>query len=703
MKKHLMIFLILLFMCIPITHVHALTIDSNNNGSNDSSIIKTYDYKFSSDTTLTGVFAADTFPFDVTKDWSPSSCYLNLVFTQSPLLNKNQDTITVLLNNNAIYSENISKKLGYKENIKVAIPIDSLASGSNEIKIKTYKTITNSPCADDVNPSNWITIHKESFVHLDFTDKTNSSTLKNYPYPFMKPVDVTPTNSIILLPDGASSAETTGAMLITANFGKRRDFDNVNINIYQNSSSQIKKDTDIIYIGSKNDTPPELLSMLSAAELKSADTNAIIKYGPSPYNKDKKLLLILSNNTQNLVKACKLLSNSNQMPQFDVNTITVDNKLNVSDIKAPTKDLYSFLDMGYGDTTLQGLFKQQSTFNVSIPNNKLIEDTAKIAIKMKYSQNLDFNRSLMSVYINGIPVGSVKLSAAKANDDSVELRLPSEVRNMSNYNITVSFDLEEKDVTCKLSQGSSPWAFISNQSYIYLPSKASKDYSLENYPSPFISNGSFNNTLIVIPDKPSIKELNYLANILAFEGHSLKLNTGNFNVIKTSLFDKSKYTGNIIVFGLPQDNKLIKDLNNSLNIKFNSSYTAFLSNSKMNLSDGYSSNLASLDMFTSPYNNKSTIMVITAIKEEDLALATNYLTDYDLIKSLTGDGLVIDGDGNIKHGYYNIKDPTIIDTTPGNTSAISSTTKSLFVFISFIIIFLIVILTLFIKNYRRKK
>lgn len=698
MKKYMMIFLILIFICIPISHVHALTIDQGSNTN-------VYDYKFDKDTTLSGVFGVDTFSFNVDKNWSASQCYLNLVFTQSQLLNKNQDTITILINNQPVYSANISGKLGYKENIKVAIPIDKICTGSNEIKIKTYKTITTLPCADDVNPSNWITIHKESTVHLDFKDNTNSSTIKSYPSPFMKNLDGTLTNSIILLPDNTSDAETTGAMLITANFGQRRSFDNVNVNIdvYKNSLSELKNNKDIIYIGRKDDTPAELLAKLTPSELKSADSNAIIKYVISPYNKDKKLLLIISNNAENLVRACKLLSSSDLMSQFNVNTITVNSSMDVLDIKTPSKDLYSFLDMGYGDTNLQGLFKQESTYNVSISNNKLIEDTAKVSIKMRYSQNLDFNRSLMTVYINDIPIGSKRLSAANSNDDSVEFKLPSTVRSMSNYNITVSFDLEQKDVLCKLGQGSSPWFFVSNQSYIYLPSKASKDYSLENYPSPFISNGSFNDLTVVIPDNPTLKELNYLANILAFEGHSLKLNTGSLTVIKSSQFDKTKYTGNIIVFGLPADNKLIKTLNSSLNIKFNSSYTSFLSNTKMNLLDGYSSNLASLQMITSPYNAKSTIMVITAIKEEDLALAANYLTDFDLVKTLIGDGTVIDRDGNIKHGYYNIKDPTIIDATSSNISTISSNTKSLFVFISFIVIFLIVIMTLIIKSYKRKK
>jgi hypothetical protein len=424
----------------------------------------------------------------------------------------------------------------------------------------------------------------------------------------------------------------------------------------------------------------------------------------SPYNKSKKLLLIISNNGENLIKACRLLSSKDLLTQIDSNSITVDSSMKVYDIIAPSSDTFSFLDMGYDNSNLEGLFKQEATYNVSIPNNKLIKDTSKICIKMRYSQNLDFNRSLMTVYINDIPVGSKKLTAENANNDVFEFNLPKEVRSLSNYNINVSFDLEVKDVTCRFREDTSPWAFISNKSTIYLPSEGSKDYTLENYPNPFVSNGSFNNTTVVLPEKPTTTELNYLANILAFQGHSLKLNTGKLNVVKSNEFNSEDYNDNLIVFGTPSSNKLIKDLNKNMNIKFNDAFTAFLSNDKMTLLDGYAEKLASLQMITSPYNKKNIIMVITAVKEEDLELAKNFLTDFNFITKLSGDGVLIDTDGNIKSGYFNVKAPTIIeDNTITNTAGISNGTKSLFVFLAFIVIFFIGTMIVFIKSYRRRK
>ncbi|MGH4120140.1 cellulose biosynthesis cyclic di-GMP-binding regulatory protein BcsB [Clostridium sp.] len=697
MKKHIWFLVVLIFMFIPVLNVKAITSDDNNP-------IKTKNYNFDEDTTMSGVFGTDNFSINVDKFWIVKECYLNLVFTQSQLLNKDQDTLTVLINNQPIYSINIGQKFGYKETIKVGIPVDKLTAGFNEIKIKTYNRITDKPCADDVNSGNWITIHKDSTVHIDFEDKTDSNMIANYPFPFMKTREETPTNSIILLPDSIDKNEVTGAMILASNFGQRRSFSNINLNIYVKSSSEIKKNVDIIYIGRKDDTSKELLSILTEGELKRADSNAIIKYVVSPYNKNKKLLLIISNNSENLIKACNLLSSKDLLTQIDSNSITVDSSMSVYDIIVPLRNTFSFLDMGYDNSNLEGLFKQEATYNISIPNNKLIKDTSKISIKMRYSQNLDFNRSLMTVYINDIPIGSKKLTAKDAENDVAEFKLPKEVRNLSNYNIVVSFDLEVVDATCRFKEDTSPWAFISNKSTIYLPSEGSKDYTLENYPSPFVSNGSFNNTTVVLPEKPTTTELNYLANIIAFQGHSLKLNTGKLYVIKSNEFKSEYYNDNLIVFGTPSRNKLIKDLNKNMNIKFNDTFTAFLSNDKMTLLDGYDEKLASIQMITSPYNEKNIVMVITASKEEDLALSKNILTDFSLIKKLTGDAALIDRDGNIKNGYFNVKAPTIIeDNTVTKKADISNEIKSLFVFLAFIVVFLIVTLIVFIKRYHRRK
>lgn len=695
MKKLICVLLVLIFIYTPTANVKALTI-------NDNILLSTYNYTFDKDTTMSGVFGTDNFSINIDKFWKIKECYLNLLFTQSQILNKDQDTLTVMINNQPIYSVNISGKIKYKENIKVNIPIDMLTSGFNEIKIKTYKNITDKPCADDVNSGNWITIHKDSAVHIDFEDKTDSNLLKNYPFPFMKTSEADVANSIILLPDNVSKEEITGAALIASNFGQIRNFDNVNINIFLESGSEAKKDADVIYIGRKDDTSKELLNLLTQDELINADNDAIIKYVTSPYNQNKKLLIIISNSGVNLIKACSLLSNQDLLSQFNTNTITVDNKMKVGDITLPSKDTFSFQDMGYDNSDLEGLFKQEASYHLSIPNNKLIKDISKIDIKMRYSENLDFNRSLMTVYINGIPVGSKKLASENANNDEIEFMLPKDVRNLSNYNIVVSFDLEVKDVTSRFNEGSTPWAFISNQSSIYLPSESSKESILENYPSPFIENGSYNNTTVVLPEKPDAKVLNFLADIFAFQGHNLQSNTGNLSVIKSNEFSKLKYNSNLIIFGTPSRNNLVKSINKNMYIKFNDSFTGFLSNDKMSLLSGYAGNLASIQMLTSPYNNKNTIMVITAAKEEDLSLAKNYLTNFSLIKRLTGNGVIIDRDGSIKSGYFSTKIP-IQAKTINTIIGISYETKLMFVFLAFILMFLVISLTIFIKrNHRRK-
>ncbi len=66
--------------------------------------------------------------------------------------------------------------------------------------------------------------------------------------------------------------------------------------VYKTSEANFKNKLDIIFIGSKNNTPKNLLALLSKEEINRIDKEAIIKEVISPYNPDKKLLLLISNN-----------------------------------------------------------------------------------------------------------------------------------------------------------------------------------------------------------------------------------------------------------------------------------------------------------------------------------------------------------------------------------------------------------------------
>ncbi len=234
-----------------------------------------------------------------------------------------------------------------------------MISGYNEVKIKVYSRISEKPCIDDVNSGNWFIIHKGSYVHMDFKDREDTKTLKEFPFPYLKASDENPANSMIMLPDNFSQGEITSAMMLCSNFGSKRKSDNVNMKVYKASEANLKNKLDIIFIGSKNNTPLDLLTLLSKEEINRLDKDAIVKEVISPYNPSKKLLLLISNNEKNMIKASKLLCSKDYMKQIDKDTIIVNNSMDVEDIKEEKANRVSLSDLGYGNVSLKDLLNRR--------------------------------------------------------------------------------------------------------------------------------------------------------------------------------------------------------------------------------------------------------------------------------------------------------------------------------------------------------
>lgn len=91
---------------------------------------------------------------------------------------------------------------------------------------------------------------------------------------------------------------------------------------------------------------------------------------------------------------------------------------------------------------LRGAGHRETSYFVSLPNDRTNADGSKVKLHFRYSKNLDFKRSLVTVYVNDITLGSKKLTAAKANGDEVTLEVPKGTSLGNNFVVQVAFDLE---------------------------------------------------------------------------------------------------------------------------------------------------------------------------------------------------------------------------------------------------------------------
>ena len=91
-----------------------------------------------------------------------------------------------------------------------------------------------------------------------------------------------------------------------------------------------------------------------------------------------------------------------------------------------TDGQYQLTDFGYDAVTLAGAFRQETSFTLAQPNAIRSGPLSAVQLHFRHSQALASNQSLLTVYVDGNPAGSVRLTPANANDGYLRVILPEE-------------------------------------------------------------------------------------------------------------------------------------------------------------------------------------------------------------------------------------------------------------------------------------
>lgn len=605
-------------------------------------------YKFQDDVTINGVIGSTERFFNVSQNWDVKDLKLNLVYTKSELLDVNYSTITVFINGEPVSSKRLDGDRKYQDKWQVNIPKELVKPGYNSISIKAYKTISDKICRDDSNTANWLVIHKQSDIELNYSLKSNSNEIKDYNSIFTNIGNEEYVDTTFVLPDKYNSNELSSIMNLSLNMGQKLKADNFKLDVKLKSNLK-EYNNNIIYVGGTNDTSADFLNLLSNDEKNQAKNKAVIKQVISPFNKEKRMILIISDNSKSLKNATKLICNNELLNELNSSSFIIDETKDVSDIKKDTKNKLTLNDLGYNDFLLKGPFSQETNFDVSIPKNKISTAGSILNLKFRYAKNLDFERSLVTVYVNDKPISSKKLSLEKADNDNLEVNLPRDVLGKNYYKIKVVFNLELKDLMCVTRDTDNPWAYILDSSFIKFDFKDNDSLNFKSYPYPFIDNQQANDINVVVSKNLNSSDLSNIANIIGNMGRDAVYNTGNLNVLTDSEFLNTNKKGNLIVIGTPDDNSILKDINKDLYIKFDKNFSGFENNDKIKfLDDKYSKQLSTIQLINSPYSKSNSAIIVSSLDKNSLSSSVRYLSDNNLTRDLKGDAAVVNRDGGIQ-------------------------------------------------------
>jgi cellulose synthase operon protein B len=664
------------------------------------SVAHTSDFVWGSPQTLHGIYSSTELYFTLPSYWDTKYAVVQVEYRVSQLIKDLPCSLTFSINKQPFYSCKIAYENNETKTLYVLIPKDLLNNDtenrSNYLVISGYARLYDKEgCIDDNGDANWITIGEASSLQVGYETKPHNNRIDYYPYPFMSAENKTGVDTSIEVANASQNEEVAAAMFIMSNLSKQTGEDNkLTIGTWDDLKTEAYKNR--IFIGLAKDTPTELQKYINQYkdQLKG---QALILFTNDDTNQP--LLIIVSDDADCLIEAAHLLADSDRVSQGKGSTTFV--KKGSADIKANAKkqsdmraDKYTLQEITGGGFDFIGPFHQVKTLFLPIPADYTLSADGKVAINFRYSKNLDFNRSMLTVYWGDIPIGSKKLSLEKADNDELTFFMPADVVGTYASNIKFAFDLEVSDLFCTTKQDEMPWAYITKDTSIYLPAENNVKLEFDNKPAPFQKAGSLNDVMLILSDKPSSSELTLMGRALAIYGESSDA-YGKLVVCKASEFSEKDANYNIITSGTPSTNNLIPKINDKLYFKYNAEGTEFLTNEKLILSSEYAGAIGTLQLIKSPYAENRAIFILTGPSDDAMKMVTKLVSNEKMLWNLKKDCVLIDSEGKTKSYLFQNdiiteKKPTLAESVSKNKNsllfALAGTSVMLVLFLAMILI-----------------
>ncbi|GAB4215345.1 MAG: cellulose biosynthesis cyclic di-GMP-binding regulatory protein BcsB [Roseiflexaceae bacterium] len=248
--------------------------------------------------------------------------YLDLVFVHAALLDYDQSSVTVSLNDEQIGSvrlDDTSTRLG---SARLVLPAGLLRPGVNQLTVRA-DLIPRAVCADPRAAGLWMVIRPESLLHLpagsgSAKDEPRTTDLRRYPLPFSTGQNLAHL-ALVLQPDDPAGWAVAGQLVF--DLGQRMQGQLADLVVAYGDAvpEPLRKERDLLLVGRPSALPlvGELASVLPAPFPAGSDfaqePDAPVSYrlapgtslgylqiAPSPWNKDRTILAVLGSTTEGL-------------------------------------------------------------------------------------------------------------------------------------------------------------------------------------------------------------------------------------------------------------------------------------------------------------------------------------------------------------------------------------------------------------------
>lgn len=600
-----------------------------------------YRYEWGQDGGLKGLFSESSLYFQTGK-WEIREAVLTLRLKTSGLLDTQLSYFTILLDGQP--AETVRIPQGGETSVYTALlPPEAFAEGSGHtVSVEAYLRGAADACEDESSLSAWMTILPDSALELRYDPLPDGGTIADFYQAFVAFENLEEGKCAAATGKDAPDSALTALARILAGVSQNTSGDYERISVLAAGPGQELKGTPyVIYVDRLERLPAYLEQAMTQVQKEYASAGAAVCLLKLP---DTDVLLVTGTDDKALQKAGDLLSNPVLLPDLPGTQVKVDAKVNYQTMPEEWDEYIPLTEYG---TQVKGNYEQSISFFIDCPTDKRAADSAQLSLDYRYSENLDFDKSLLTVLINGIPAGSRALTKEGADGTSELFKIPEDVGAVGGFTVETRFLLYPAGEWCELTPEELPWAYVANTSMLKWTTVENTEVFFEYYPFPFIRNRAFSDTRVLLPENWGQDELSTMAGILLTMGNWLKGNSGELAVSSGSEIRSAAVEpgneANLIVIGRASEN-------------------GWASPALMEYADGGCAHLDLLSDSASLYG----VLTVTGKNGGDLPKVLSFLGDSSKLWRVKGDLFYTDGE-EIECRY--LRKPELTAKPPATTEA----------------------------------
>lgn len=497
-----------------------------------------------------------------------------------------------------------------------------------------------------------------SFFHFEYREGTPTRDLASYPQPFFNnPIGGQVDTALFVLPAKYTTDDLQAAAAMAAGLGRATenrlqmrvitadalsDQDQQNLNMIAIGQIGTNALIDSLYSAKALPTTLETDGSLSVNKKAIAGTDGVVQIVANPKNALRSILVITGKTRDGLIKAAGAMAGPLSVLRLG-GTLALISDIRPAVVQPPAVHV-SFASLGYPDVTLTGFGFRAAEYRFVAPLGTTLTSGAYIDINYDVADTLQTAQTSVTMAMNDTPVDSIAIGANSRGSlptpsatGGRHLRAfipPNSVQGGATNILSILLDVQG-DWKCNPPSDAATWFLVRSSSEFYLPYRKADSVAirpvLSVLPSPFNVTPDLSDTLISLPEKPTLGELEQMVRIAGYLGSEASAGARYAPHVTLgqigSDIDRAAY--HFIVIGRVSTNVFLAQLNDSnvLPQPFEKTdeLRQVLDSVVYRLPPSY--NLGVLQVIKSPWSGEHVILVITGTSAVGQGLAASVLLD----------------------------------------------------------------------------